>query len=662
MPSHCVVPFCNNRGGHRFPRDRILREKWLIAIGRVNYTPSEHSIVCREHFKKENYRLPKESVLLCPTPTLKKDAVPSKFACSQQQGTNVKKTKKEISEESLDNKIFKQRCSVIQCKSSKEITLHSCPKQENVINKWAEVFKVSQEVVANMLVCSQHFVSTDFLRAKHGERHVLKLTAVPSQKLPRSTRVIIKNNSSARNLIPQKNIKREVKMTEAVETVSGNGEKEADPQLTEVECRACLKKMRNKNMCNIFQSWVPEWTGMEATIAEDMAKLANVEVNDTDKHSKVICEPCYRKLLDAATFASKVRDSDLILRQRYPPEDDILEKVWPKPIQVDKNLNGEVFNGMDIEIKQEILSDDDGEQNVDSSYVPVSEFAEGDIKVEPEDNEPTIKVTVNGTISENSSSTENKTLLNGTGDFHAIITDSLGNTAIVSDDIENTTSIDAVPTVTNGTDEYQDEQYLEAVVKEEPPSEEDMEVLPDLSLECILCTKSFNSVTGLKAHVIVQHSYKTVRRKMNNAESPPRKAKDEHRCQICRRCFLTRTDLMVHETCHNKHSCYGCSQKFDTFKQLSRHRKRCKAPSNTAGKPKTLDDVISIDSRTQSPTLTPPITTHSNIDNLSDKLEEATHLLNSRQISLSAAAAKYNIQKSTLKKKTRKRRKNGYRQ
>lgn len=37
-------------------------------------------------------------------------------------------------------------------------------------------------------------------------------------------------------------------------------------------------------------------------------------------------------------------------------------------------------------------------------------------------------------------------------------------------------------------------------VKQEPTSEgeQEMEQTPDLSLECLLCTKSFNSVTGLK--------------------------------------------------------------------------------------------------------------------------------------------------------------------
>lgn len=37
-------------------------------------------------------------------------------------------------------------------------------------------------------------------------------------------------------------------------------------------------------------------------------------------------------------------------------------------------------------------------------------------------------------------------------------------------------------------------------IKQEPTSEgeQEIEATPDLPLECLLCTKSFNSVTGLK--------------------------------------------------------------------------------------------------------------------------------------------------------------------
>lgn len=56
--------------------------------------------------------------------------------------------------------------------------------------------------------------------------------------------------------------------------------------------------------------------------------------------------------------------------------------------------------------------------------------------------------------------------------------------------------------------------------------------------------------------------------------------------------FVTPTDLMVHETCHNKATCYSCNQKFDTFELLTKHRVRCKAIiAKEVPKPKTLEDV-----------------------------------------------------------------------
>ncbi|CAB3245397.1 unnamed protein product [Arctia plantaginis] len=647
MPSTCVVPFCSERsGGHKFPRDKILREKWILAIRRVNFQPSEYSKVCKKHFKKEDYRLPKESTVKYPAHVLKKDAVPSKFSWNEK---SFKAQKENNGEKRI---LLGQRCSVLQCKSgsSKNIILHSCPNQESVRKKWAEVFKVNREVVKNMLICSQHFLKTDYINSKNGECGLLKQNAVPSQKLPRSTRIINMRkkvfHSKKKTLIRPKPPKRAEKMKEVIDEELNVNQKEEIH-----ECRACLKKMENNaSTCNIFQSWVPPWTGMEATIAEDLAKLANVEVFETDLHSKIICQPCYSKLLEASTFVAQVRDSDQILKQRYTTELENTDKVWPKPIQVDKNVNSNVYQDMDVEIKQEIVSDDEYCQvptentyapenneycpvstensyapenneycpvstensyapenneycpvSTENSYAPENnEAALGhlDIKIEPEEiveplpfvelppyeegapygDPPPLTITINGTMSLKSPNGENKTLLNGTDNYEAIITDSTQNTGLA-----------------NGNEMINyDEQYIQATVKEEPLSEEedDLEQFPDLSLDCLLCTKSFNSVTGLKAHVIAQHSYKSVKRKVAGVESPQKKPKVEYRCQICRRAFVTSTDLMVHETCHNKHSCYGCTRKFDTFKQLSKHRKRCNLPVNkTAVKPKTLDDV-----------------------------------------------------------------------
>ncbi|XP_068628507.1 zinc finger and BTB domain-containing protein 41-like isoform X2 [Battus philenor] len=341
------------------------------------------------------------------------------------------------------------------------------------------------------------------------------------------------------------------------------------------ECRTCLQALdTNTVLVDLFQCWVPPWDGMESTIAEDLAKLANVQITQTDRYSKVICEPCCLKLQSACDFACSVRKNDRLLRQRYPPlpeEMDYCNKtVWPKPIQLEKNLDGTVYeNSMDIEIKQEVVSEDEYANNTGIDDFR-EELATLEIKIEPEE----LMQPVPGQHEDNEqdlSSKDNQSypILNG----HAF-----------QDTKEENQEL------TNGIDSKEEIP----LIKEEPVSEEDdaETISSDLSLECMLCCKEFNSVTGLKAHVIAQHSYKSVKRKTANNSPEKTQRNLEFVCGTCRRRFTTSTDLMVHETCHNKSVCYACSAKFDSFEQLTRHSRRCKAIINKELlKPKTLEDV-----------------------------------------------------------------------
>jgi len=64
MPGYCCVPMCKSAiGGHHFPSDQTLRQRWIVAIDRVDsssqhklWTPSRHSVVCHKHFKESDYR------------------------------------------------------------------------------------------------------------------------------------------------------------------------------------------------------------------------------------------------------------------------------------------------------------------------------------------------------------------------------------------------------------------------------------------------------------------------------------------------------------------------------------------------------------------------------------------------------------------------------
>ncbi|KAG6458382.1 hypothetical protein O3G_MSEX010843 [Manduca sexta] len=358
-------------------------------------------------------------------------------------------------------------------------------------------------------------------------------------------------------------------MIETKEETETIGEEVPPSPPEDVECRACLQRFDYEaGLLDMFQAWEPPWNGMGESIAQDLARLANVNITIADSYSKLICQFCHQKLLEACSFVVNVRINDRLLRrgaETLHEQDD----TWPKPIQVDRNINSNVFNStMDVEIKQEVLSEDEiYPSGAEDTFKDGTDVAGGtdntfnnmEIKIEPEEiiQPAPFQITVNGTITH--------------------------------DQFERNSIL------TNGEHKEETEQDLENVqVKQEPRSEEEeVEPPPDLSLECMLCTKSFNSVTGLKAHVIAQHSYKTVKRKSEEEVSAgSSKRSGKHVCVTCRRSFTTPTDLMVHETCHNTHACYGCNYKCDTFQQLSRHRLRCKALRNNAPlRHKTLHDV-----------------------------------------------------------------------
>ena len=62
MPSTCCsVPQCSKRGGHRFPADPEVRQKWIRAVKRVDevtrkdWQPSDTAVVCKAHFTPSDY-------------------------------------------------------------------------------------------------------------------------------------------------------------------------------------------------------------------------------------------------------------------------------------------------------------------------------------------------------------------------------------------------------------------------------------------------------------------------------------------------------------------------------------------------------------------------------------------------------------------------------
>jgi hypothetical protein len=81
MTKYCCVPGCKQTGGFQFPKDTLLRKHWCIAVRRETrskklWTPSKHSVVCKKHFKEEDFaKSPIERLRI----DLVKGAVPSIF-------------------------------------------------------------------------------------------------------------------------------------------------------------------------------------------------------------------------------------------------------------------------------------------------------------------------------------------------------------------------------------------------------------------------------------------------------------------------------------------------------------------------------------------------------------------------------------------------------
>ncbi|XP_050707935.1 THAP domain-containing protein 6-like [Eriocheir sinensis] len=40
---------------HRFPRDEVLRRKWILATRRLNFNPSRSAVLCSRHFVEEDF-------------------------------------------------------------------------------------------------------------------------------------------------------------------------------------------------------------------------------------------------------------------------------------------------------------------------------------------------------------------------------------------------------------------------------------------------------------------------------------------------------------------------------------------------------------------------------------------------------------------------------
>ena len=120
MVNSCAAYNCTNRrvkgSGvkfHVFPlKNRELCEKWVVAIKRDHFVPTEHSYLCGDHFNASDYKY-------IDSNKLKDAAVPSKFAFPGhlQKTEQIRK---------LPAKRKHGKRIVYQCKRELELAIYQC--------------------------------------------------------------------------------------------------------------------------------------------------------------------------------------------------------------------------------------------------------------------------------------------------------------------------------------------------------------------------------------------------------------------------------------------------------------------------------------------------------------------------------------------------------
>ena len=63
----CCVPNCHNQQGFHFPADPAIKKKWVIAVKRDKFIPTDASIVCRDHFVPTDFATYKDFIGMLKT-------------------------------------------------------------------------------------------------------------------------------------------------------------------------------------------------------------------------------------------------------------------------------------------------------------------------------------------------------------------------------------------------------------------------------------------------------------------------------------------------------------------------------------------------------------------------------------------------------------------
>ncbi|RZF45915.1 hypothetical protein LSTR_LSTR008292 [Laodelphax striatellus] len=199
----------NHLSFHRFPKDPDARKQWIAAIKR-DFDPSPHTAVCSDHFKSEDFYPRYASGLR----KLRENAVPSivdypehlklkkvrqkkRSRTPSEEGTpfdaslDPKRTKEKFKNDQLkkrkidpDTTDKAESCCVLGCKASvndSRIQFFRFPKLKFMRNRWIEAIQRPDfKPHIDSIICSQHFVESNYVNQCDSDTKILKANAIPS--------------------------------------------------------------------------------------------------------------------------------------------------------------------------------------------------------------------------------------------------------------------------------------------------------------------------------------------------------------------------------------------------------------------------------------------------------------------------------------------------
>ncbi|KAF6210090.1 hypothetical protein GE061_015846 [Apolygus lucorum] len=112
MVKTCAAYSCSNKcqkgngiSFHTFPKDPELRQKWVIATKRKDFSPTRDTRLCSMHFSADAYQLrPNASY-----PLLKSDAIPTIFDFPPHLAPPPPKKRRILARQQIDKECSKQQ-------------------------------------------------------------------------------------------------------------------------------------------------------------------------------------------------------------------------------------------------------------------------------------------------------------------------------------------------------------------------------------------------------------------------------------------------------------------------------------------------------------------------------------------------------------------------